>query len=376
MKEVDPHGRAHPSRLVRFDALCQSLRQKRSWETAYNVVFLLELDDFRDLRAQYGPAALEALSRQAEELLASLAGEGRVAARLGDALFLLAAHDLGGEAEGRALGWELFRALTLSVPEGRAVTVSVGAAPCRHDPLRGYRCAFQEAMAALEEARSQGGHRLVFRGGEAERSAPWRVMIVEDQELVRLHFASLVQSSPAYQLLYSIRNADLVDVYCEGGEVDLILMDVYTEQGADGLAAAGRIKARFPRVRIIIVTSMPEVSWLDRARAAGVDSFWYKEVHRSSLLELMDRTMAGESVYPDKTPPVPLGQVSSEDLSRRELEILRQILSGDTNEEIARRLFISPATVKTHISSLLQKTGFKSRTELAIRARESELVIW
>ena len=234
----------------------------------------------------------------------------------------------------------------------------------------------EEALAALEEARSQGGHRLVFRGGEAERSAPWRVMIVEDQELVRLHFASLVQSSPAYQLLYSIRNADLVDVDCEGGEVDLILMDVYTEQGADGLAAAGRIKARFPHVRIIIVTSMPEVSWLDRARAAGVDSFWYKEVHRSSLLELMDRTMAGESVYPDKTPPVPLGQVSSEDLSRRELEILRQILSGDTNEEIARRLFISPATVKTHISSLLQKTGFKSRPELAIRARESELVIW
>ena len=210
---------------------------------------------------------------------------------------------------------------------------------------------------------------------ESKELRPCRVLIVEDQELVRTLFENIVRDSGRYRLAFSIRNADLADVYCEGGAVDLILMDVYTELGADGLAAARRIKQRFPNIRIIIVTSMPEVSWLERAQEAGVDSFWYKEVHQEPLLKLMDRTIAGESVYPAHTPAVPLGMVSSDELSRRELEILRELLSGDTNEEIAGRLFISPATVKTHISTLLQKTGFKSRTELAIRARESGLVI-
>ena len=70
-----------------------------------------------------------------------------------------------------------------------------------------------------------------------------------------------------------------------------------------------------------------------------------------------------------------LGEASSYEFSDREFEVLRELISGDTNEEIARRLYISQGTVKIHIQHMLEKTGFRSRKELAVRARESGLVI-
>ena len=152
-------------------------------------------------------------------------------------------------------------------------------------------------------------------------------------------------------------------------------MDVVTRGGESGLDAAERIKRAFPQIKIIIVTSMPECSYLDRAREIGVESFWYKEEQRESLLDVMERTMAGESVYPDATPEMQLGLASSYELTDRELEVLREMTGGDTNQEIAERLHMSVATVKTHILNMLEKTGFRNRTELAVRARESGLVI-
>jgi two-component system vancomycin resistance associated response regulator VraR len=126
---------------------------------------------------------------------------------------------------------------------------------------------------------------------------------------------------------------------------------------------------------VIIVTSIPEFSWLERARAIGADSFWYKNVSRAPLIEIMDRTMRGESVYPDETPPVTIGLASSKEFSTRELEILRELTGGASNQEIGRALGISPLTVKTHVKNMLDKTGFHTRTELAVEARRLGLVI-
>ena len=85
--------------------------------------------------------------------------------------------------------------------------------------------------------------------------------------------------------------------------------------------------------------------------------------------------MVGESVYPDATPELQLGLASSHEFTERELEVLREMTGGDTNQEIAEHLHMSVATVKTHILNMLGKTGFRNRTELAVRARESGLVI-
>lgn len=200
-------------------------------------------------------------------------------------------------------------------------------------------------------------------------------MIVEDQTMPRELFELKIQSSEQFELAISIDNASLADIYCLKIPVDLILMDVITLGNESGLEAAARIKHLFPGIKIIIVTSMPECSYLKQAREIGVESFWYKESPRETLMEIMERTMNGESVYPDAPPELVLGCASSYEFTERELTVLREITGGDTNQEIAERLNMSVATVKTHVLNMLVKTGFRNRTELAVRARESGLVI-
>lgn len=203
----------------------------------------------------------------------------------------------------------------------------------------------------------------------------FNVMVVEDQAMPRQLFESLIKYSPDYQLVYSITNADMADIYCEKTRIDLILMDICTQMNASGLEAAKRIKEKHPEIKIIIVTSMPEVSYIKRAKAAGADSFWYKEISEQSIIELMDKTMAGESVYPDSTPVVPFGLTDSENFTEREFDVLRELTSGDTNAAIGERLGMSKHTVRDYIQTMLEKTGFRSRTELAVKARESGIVI-
>lgn len=203
----------------------------------------------------------------------------------------------------------------------------------------------------------------------------YKVMVVEDQIMPRQLFEWLINSSENYELAVSIDNAATADIYCLNQHIDLILMDVITKKGASGLEAAERIKQKYPHIKIIIVTSMPECSWMDRAKRIGVESFWYKEMNEASIITLMDRTMAGESVYPETIPQVELGLASGMDFSKRELEVLREMTGGYTNSEIADHLFMSLSSVKTHIQSMLDKTGFHNRTELAVKARESGLVI-
>lgn len=203
----------------------------------------------------------------------------------------------------------------------------------------------------------------------------YRVLIVEDDPMARQLFEFFVKQSDKYELLNSISSADVADLYCETNAPDLILMDIRTSMHANGLDAAERIKKKFPEIKIIIVTSMPEYSYLERAREIGVDSFWYKEVTEGPFYELMDKTMAGIHVFPDGTPVIKLGNARSDEFTERELEVLKQLTTGAGNSVIAETLFISEHTVKTHIQHLLEKTGYTNRTELAVKARESGLVI-
>ena len=204
---------------------------------------------------------------------------------------------------------------------------------------------------------------------------PYQVLIVEDQEMPRQLFEIFVKSDPRFAHVASISNAELAIDFCRHGRIDLILMDVMTELGSSGLDAAEAIKREFPEARIIIVTSMPEASWLKRAREIGVDSFWYKEAQKEPILAVMERTMAGEHIYPDDTPLVRIGCASNHDFSQRELEILRELIAGDSNTEIGKRLGISASTVKYHVQNMLEKTGMHTRTELAAVARSLGIAI-
>ncbi|MBR6352214.1 MAG: response regulator transcription factor [Firmicutes bacterium] len=204
---------------------------------------------------------------------------------------------------------------------------------------------------------------------------PYRVLIVEDQEMPRQLFEIYVNSDERFSHVASISNAEMALDFCRHGSVDLILMDVMTELGSSGLDAAEVIKRSFPEVKIIIVTSMPESSWLARAKSIGVDSFWYKEAQKEPILEVMLRTMNGESIYPEETPLVVIGNTDNRAFSERELEVLRELISGDSNSEIGERLGIAPSTVKYHIQNMLDKTGMHTRTELAAIARSLGIAI-
>ena len=85
--------------------------------------------------------------------------------------------------------------------------------------------------------------------------------------------------------------------------------------------------------------------------------------------------LSGESVYPDDVPEIQLGLAKSGEMTARELEVLREMTGGFTNAEIAEKLGISEKRVRNHVANMLEKTGFRSRTELAVRARESGLTI-
>ena len=203
----------------------------------------------------------------------------------------------------------------------------------------------------------------------------YSVVIAEDYKMVREVFAATVERSERYRLSGAYATAAEAVAHCRAEAADLVLMDVLIPGSVSGLDAARAIKAEHPGTKIIIVTSMPELSFLSRAREIGVESFWYKELQEQPLLEVMDRTMAGESVYPSLTPSVAVGNAMSSEFTAREVAVLRELVSGASNREIAETLCIAENTVKMHIANMLQKTGFHSRLELAVKARHLGVAI-
>ncbi|MBO6163636.1 MAG: response regulator transcription factor [Lachnospiraceae bacterium] len=197
---------------------------------------------------------------------------------------------------------------------------------------------------------------------------PYKVLVVDDQIVPRQLFENIIATTERYQLAACIESARIADVYCARGGIDLVLMDVVMHDGSNGLDAAARIKKSYPKIKVIIVTSLPDALFLQRAREIGVDSFWYKEVQAIPMLEIMDRTMAGEHIFPDAPPVSQLGMAKNTEFTNREMEILRYLAEGLTDKEIADILFVSPATVRYHVNNLISKTGLKSRTELAVNA--------
>ena len=201
------------------------------------------------------------------------------------------------------------------------------------------------------------------------------VLIVEDQRMTRESMESYIRQSGQYRLVDSIANAGLAELCCARQSVDLVLMDVCTENDESGFEATRKIKSRFPGTKVIIVTSMLDCGYLTRAREVGADSIWFKDVSRDELMSVVERTMKGESVYPDKTPQVRLGNTTSYEFSEAELRVLRLLVEGMTYRQMADALGVTVDTVKAHISSMLSKTGFSSKTKRAAVVISKRLIV-
>jgi len=202
-----------------------------------------------------------------------------------------------------------------------------------------------------------------------------RVLIVEDQKMAQENMEAIVRSSENYTLAGIIPNAADAELFCMREAVDLILMDVCTARDENGIEAAAVIKKKFPKIKIVIVTSMAEHTFIEKAKEANADSFWYKDASRAELLNVMNRTMAGERIFPDKTPEVKLGLTTSYELTQSELDVLRALMQSTSDEDAAAMLGCSKANIRWHIGRILDKTGYRTRMELLIAVAQKNLII-
>ena len=202
-----------------------------------------------------------------------------------------------------------------------------------------------------------------------------RVLIVEDQRMAQENMESIIKSSKEYSLAGSIPNAADAELFCMRTPVDLVLMDVCTARDENGIEACAVIKKKFPKIKVIIVTSMAEHTFIVKAKEANADSFWYKDASDGELISVMDRTMAGEHIFPDKTPEVKLGLTTSYDLTSHEMDVLRALMQSTSDEDAAGMLGCTKANIRWHVGKILEKTGYRTRMELLIAVAQKNLII-
>ena len=193
-----------------------------------------------------------------------------------------------------------------------------------------------------------------------------KVLIVDDSRVSREAFERTLSADPGYLVVAAIENAANAEIACMSDQIDLILMDVCTADDESGIRAAGKIKKNYPNTKIIVMTSMPEYSFIQKAKDSGSDSFWYKEYGETSLLEICNRTVQGERVWPDALPVVMIGLARSDEFTERELEVIRELAQGSRYEDITEAL---------HISMILLKTGFKTTLQLVAEVVEKRLIL-
>lgn len=145
----------------------------------------------------------------------------------------------------------------------------------------------------------------------------YQVVVVDDYRISRTFFEMMVQNDVRYALTGSFSNAGDAVAFCLNHPVDLVILDVMMRTGIDGITAARKIKEQKSQIRIILATSTAEAAWEDDAREIGVESFWYKEYSEESLSEVIERTIAGEHVYPHNPVDIKLGNTNRVELSDR-----------------------------------------------------------
>ena len=189
-----------------------------------------------------------------------------------------------------------------------------------------------------------------------------KVLLVDDHESVTEMLANSLKDFPNYKVVGRLRSAALAYDHCLCMQPDLIMMDICTEDQSSGLEATAAIKAKFPLIKIIIMTGFDEITYVPRAKEAGADAFVYKRRSIAFFMNVIHDVMNGISYFPEpKEIPLPQGTAP---LTDREMEILRLMCRHMSNKEIADELFISEHTVKYHKSNMLAKTGFEKTIDL------------
>jgi DNA-binding NarL/FixJ family response regulator len=209
-----------------------------------------------------------------------------------------------------------------------------------------------------------------------------RVLIVDDQSMVRAGFRMLLSGEQDIEVVAEAR--DGLDAVAKAARLDptVILMDIRMPE-LDGLEATRRIIAAHDAARILILTTFGLDEYVYEALRAGASGFVLKDDPPEQLISAVRTVAAGDALLspaitkrvikqftriPRLVPPKEL-----DELTARELDILRLIADGLSNAEIGQRLYISETTVKTHVTHILQKLGLRDRVQAVVLAYQTGL---
>jgi len=226
-------------------------------------------------------------------------------------------------------------------------------------------------------------------GAPGPAPAPIRVALVDDQELVRAGFRMMLDAQPDMSVTGEAADGLDAVALAARGTADVMVMDVRMPR-LDGVAAVRRICAAGERPKVLMLTTFDLDEYAFAALKAGASGFLLKDVPPQELLFAIRAVHCGDSVVAPSTtrrlidrfaPLLPAGTEQAApaaaglaELTDREREVLVQVAAGLSNAEIATRLFVSDATVKTHVGRILAKLGLRDRVQAVVLAYETGLV--
>jgi NarL family two-component system response regulator LiaR len=204
-----------------------------------------------------------------------------------------------------------------------------------------------------------------------------RVMIVDDHAVVRSGLSAFLSAFDDLELVAEAAGGAEAIRLCPLTNPDVVLMDLVMP-GMDGATATREIRGRHPEIRVIAVTSFPEDDLVAPALRAGALSYLLKNVTAIDLAEAIRAAHAGQTTLAPEAAQALVRATTKADeapaFTPRETEILRLLVDGLSNTEIASTLIVSRSTIKSHVSTILEKMGVSNRTEAATKAVKDRLV--
>ena len=206
------------------------------------------------------------------------------------------------------------------------------------------------------------------------------VILTDDHPVVRAGLRALLDASGIDVLDEAAGGEEALRVLDrlaeQGVRPDVVLMDLQMGPGLDGVAATRAIRARHDAPRVLILTTYDTDADIVRGVEAGASSYLLKDAPPADLVEAVHRASRGETVLAPAVAARLVNRLSSPapTLTARELDVLDAVAGGATNKEIAKHLFVSEATVKTHLVHINEKLGATSRTEAVALARRAGLL--
>ncbi len=206
-----------------------------------------------------------------------------------------------------------------------------------------------------------------------------RVMLVDDHAVVRSGLATFLMTCDDMELVGEAESGEQALARCAQAKPDVVLMDLVMP-GMDGATATRQLRQRCPNVQVIVLTSFREQELVQGALQAGAIGYLLKDVTAAELASAIRAASMGKpTLAPEAAQALiqaachPAEKVGF-DLTEREREVLALMVEGLNNNQIARRLVVSPSTAKFHVSSVLSKLGASSRTEAVAIALQNKLI--